>query len=70
MAPLDPADDHEEETFLRRFVVPEEDRYLFTSAPWSGGFRWFRSPNVVPLECERRRRQRRTVGEGSGSSAA
>jgi hypothetical protein len=27
MAPLGPADDHEEETFLRRFVVPEEDHH-------------------------------------------
>ena len=40
----------EDESFLRRVVFPEEDRRLFTSAPWRGEFRWFRSNNVVPLE--------------------
>jgi hypothetical protein len=40
----------DEETFFRHLTVPEEDRYLFTSAPWDGGFRWFRSSNVVCLE--------------------
>jgi hypothetical protein len=51
------AEEEEDDAFLRRFVVPEEDRHLFTSAPWNGGFRWFRSSNVVPLERERQRRQ-------------
>jgi hypothetical protein len=40
----------EDEAFFRRLVIPEEDRHLFTSAPWDGSFRWFRSPNVVCLE--------------------
>ena len=40
----------EDEAFLRQFVFPKEDRHLFTTAPWRGGFRWFRSPNVVPIE--------------------
>jgi hypothetical protein len=40
----------EDETFLRQVVIPEEDRHLFTTTPWSGGFRWFRSPNVIPVE--------------------
>ena len=44
----------EDEAFLRQFVVPAEDRHLFTTAPWSGGYRWFRSPNVVPIERWRR----------------
>jgi hypothetical protein len=26
-------------TFFGRFTVPEEDRHLYTSAPWDGGFR-------------------------------
>jgi hypothetical protein len=43
----DPKDD---EAFLRTIVFSEEERRLFTTAPWSGGFRWFRSTNVVPLE--------------------
>jgi hypothetical protein len=48
----------EDEAFLRRFVVPEEDRPLFTSAKWTetGGYRWFRSENVVCLEHYRKRR--------------
>jgi hypothetical protein len=46
----------EDEAFLRRFVIPEEDRPLFTSAKWAetGGYRWFRSPNVVCIEHYRR----------------
>ena len=48
----------EEEAFFRSIVVPEEDRRLFTSAPWRGEFRWFRSPNVIPFEKYRRRASR------------
>jgi len=44
----------EDEAFLRQVVIPEEDRHLFTTTTWSGGFRWFRSPNVVPIEHWRR----------------
>jgi hypothetical protein len=42
----------DDEAFLRRFVIPEEDRPLFTSVTWSqtGGYRWFRSPKVVCIE--------------------
>jgi len=39
----------EDESF-QQVAFPEEDRHLFTTTPWSGGFRWFRSPNVVPIE--------------------
>ena len=39
-----------DESFLRQVVFPEEDRHLFTTAPWHGGFRWFRSANVLPIE--------------------
>jgi hypothetical protein len=47
----------EDEAFLRRFTVPEEDRALFTSAKWTetGGYRWFRSANVVCIEHYRKR---------------
>jgi hypothetical protein len=44
----------EDEQFLQQFVVPEEDRYRFTTAPWTGEYRWFRSANIVPLEHYRR----------------
>jgi hypothetical protein len=40
----------QDESFFRQVVFPEEDRHLFTTAPWHGGFRWFRSPNIVPIE--------------------
>lgn len=40
----------EDEVFFNTWVFPEEDRHLFTTAPWSGGYRWFRSPNVICLE--------------------
>ena len=42
--------DLREEAFMRTVVFPEEDRRLFTTAPWDGGYRWFRSVNIVPLE--------------------
>ena len=37
------------EAFLRTIVPPEEDRRLYTTAP-AKGYRWFKSPNVVPIE--------------------
>jgi hypothetical protein len=40
--------------FLRQCTIPEEDRARYTSAKWDGGYRWFRSPNVVCLEKYRR----------------
>jgi len=43
------------EEFLQRFTWPEEDRRLYTSAPWDGGYRWFRSSNVVCIEKYRAR---------------
>jgi hypothetical protein len=39
-----------EHEFLRRFTLPQEVRMLITTAPWPGGYRWFRSPNVICLE--------------------
>jgi hypothetical protein len=44
----------QDEAFLRRIVFAEEDRQLFTTASWRGEYRWFRSPNVVPIEYWRR----------------
>lgn len=45
------------EAFLRTITPPEEDRRRYTTASWSGGYRWFRSGNVVPLEQYRRHRR-------------
>jgi hypothetical protein len=44
----------QDESFLRSVVFPEEDRHVFTTAPWRGEYRWFRSLNVVPIEHWRR----------------
>jgi hypothetical protein len=42
----------DEDTFWRKLVLPQEDR----RTPWEGkGYRWFRSPNIVPIEQRRRR---------------
>jgi hypothetical protein len=38
--------------FWRMLILPQEDKEM----PWDGiGYRWFRSPNVVPIEQWRRR---------------
>jgi hypothetical protein len=47
-----------DDEFWQKLSWPEEDRYKFTSAPWDGGRRWFRSENVVCLEMYRRKRAR------------
>jgi hypothetical protein len=45
----------DENAFWRKLVLPQEDR-MRLGIPWHGGYRWFRSPNVVCLEHYRRRR--------------
>jgi hypothetical protein len=42
---LDPDDE-----LVRRLVVPEEDRRSITSQPSGRACRWFRAPNIVPIE--------------------
>jgi hypothetical protein len=42
------------DAFLREWTIPEEDRHNYTSLPWAGEFRWFRSSNVICLEQYRR----------------
>jgi hypothetical protein len=39
-----------DDSFLREIIPPFEDRNKFTSLPWTGGYRWFRSSNVIPIE--------------------
>ena len=51
---LPPADD-EDDDFLRQVVWPVEDM-LARGYRSSGGWRWFRSPNVVDLVRVRRER--------------
>jgi hypothetical protein len=40
----------EEEKSLRRYIFSEEDRATLTGEKWNGGYRWFRSENVVCIE--------------------
>ena len=51
----------EEHAFARQLIVPEEDRAKYTSVKWEGGYRWFRSPNVICLEKYRRIKAMATV---------
>jgi hypothetical protein len=44
-----------DEAFMREITPAEEDRHLFTSAPWRGGYRWYRSSNVICIEQYERR---------------
>jgi len=43
-----------DDDWLQLWTIPEEDRAQYTSEPWRGEARWFRSPNVVCLETWRR----------------
>jgi hypothetical protein len=43
-----------DEAFWKQLVPCEEDRPKFAASKQRGGFRWFRSPNIVPLEKYRR----------------
>ena len=48
----------EEHAFWQKLILPEEDRRHLTTAVWDGkGYRWFRSPNVTPIEQWRGREQ-------------
>jgi hypothetical protein len=60
-------DDEADEAFLRQLIRPEEDRRRYGHAPWVGGFRWFRSPNVIPLEQWRNRRHNRCTTQPRGN---
>ena len=46
----------QEHAFARSVLLPEEDRANLTAARWEGGYRWFRSANVIPMERYRERR--------------
>jgi hypothetical protein len=47
-------DEDDDDLLLRRLIPCEEDRRrLFPTTTWAGGYRWFRSPNVIDLEAYR-----------------
>ena len=54
------AEDQDDDSW-HRLVLCEEDRIARdgTLRPGAIGFRWFKSPNVVPIEQARCRRQRK-----------
>jgi hypothetical protein len=61
-------DDENDETLLRSIVMCEENRRCFhPDVVWSSGWRWYRSPNVIPLERSRALKANRRV---KGSPAA
>ena len=49
----------DEDIFWRRLILPEED-HLQMGKPWTGGYRWFRAPNIIPIEQWRKKRDGRT----------
>ena len=53
----------EKHSFAQQLTIPEEDRAKYTSAKWAGGFRWFRSRNVVCLEKYRLLARRQRLGD-------
>jgi bifunctional DNA-binding transcriptional regulator/antitoxin component of YhaV-PrlF toxin-antitoxin module len=49
---------HDEQyEFLRQITIPEEDRAKYGIPRSQGGYRWFRSSNIVCLEKARRSRE-------------
>jgi hypothetical protein len=63
-------DEDEDEAFLRQLVLPEEDRRRrYPARPWTGGYRWFRSHNIIPIEqWRRRKRGNRATSPTSGTA--
>jgi hypothetical protein len=55
--------------FLRWVGIAEEDRHRFTTTPWKGEFRFFRSDNVVPIEIARRLRDQMRAHEGKAAGS-
>jgi hypothetical protein len=52
---------------LREWAFPEEDRHLYTTAPWRGEYRWFRASNVVCLEQWQRKKAQGTPPQGTAA---
>jgi len=49
---------------LEDLVPCEEDRHLYPAyGPYVAGWRWFRSPNVIPIERYWNKRRSKTNGK-------
>ena len=46
----------EDEAFFQKVTFCEEDRRRYIGKPYSGGYRWFRNPHVIPIEHWRRQK--------------
>jgi hypothetical protein len=58
----------DEDVFWRKLVLPQEER-MRLGIPWHGGYRWFRSPNVIPIEqWRRKKRDSRATPTPSGAA--
>ena len=62
-------DEYEDrDTFWRKLVLPQEER-MRLGIHWHGGYRWFRSPNVIPIEqWRRKKRDSRATPTPSGAA--
>jgi hypothetical protein len=56
----------DEDTFWRKLVLPQEER-MRLGIPWRGGYRWFRSPNIIPIEQWRRKKVQGTLPSGTAA---
>jgi hypothetical protein len=61
----------DEDTFWRKLILPQGER-MRLGIPWRGGYRWFKSDNIVCLEQWRRKKaqgtppQRTVINGGNG----
>jgi hypothetical protein len=68
---MEPTRKFDEETFWRKLILPEEEKLrLDPGHRWQGGFRWFRSPNIIPIERWRRKQAQSTPATPAPSSPA
>jgi hypothetical protein len=51
----------DDEAWLRAWTIPEEERAQYTSQPWTGEYRWFKSDKVICIEQARRKREQKLV---------
>jgi hypothetical protein len=50
MATQQVKEDEDGEAFMSITWCEEDRRQLCPGVAWNGGYRWFRSPNIIPLE--------------------
>ena len=58
----------DKDAFWRKLVLPQEDR-IRLGIPWRGGYRWFKSSNVVPIEQWRQRKESPPRPKGGGNAS-